>query len=736
MGEDGQIVSPTGMDKNTPILAAWFRALTYCLARSRVSLIVLAVGFALLMSDQGRDVLIAYAEDNRSVSVALAAAFWAFSIWGWGRMLLDIRYDELPACMSCYNLFRKWLPRLLGAAAFVVLALSAYQTKQTVLVWWASGGFASFIVAISWRRPVQRRLAALSQRRANSIGSLPTLARALQTADIDSQSEPPHATFMEMLGVPGLRKPAPKAVLGKLETYQLPRVAGWKLRGVITLVMFLILLVLAALSNFAPVWLGTLVGPLILFFLWGATWLPIGSWMSYIADKYGVPLMTLLVAVSLVSSCFNDNHEIRPIDNGVAVGSRPSVTEALDAWAAANQQADHAALPFVVVATAGGGIRAGYWTATVLGDLHDHVEQFPRKIFALSGVSGGSVGATVYRALLDVPPEQLKERCPEGMMECAQRVLGNDFLGPLVAAMLYPDMVQRFWPWPIFPDRAAALEKSWEAAFRKVSGEDKLNSSLSALGDKPGMPSLFLNATWMDNGRRIVASNLRYANSPANEAEAFVRSNDALAVLGRDLRLSTAAHNSARFPFVSPPGMWKHDGKIAGRLQDGGLFENYGAETALEILDLACQRFACPQADEQRKKQLLNIIPVVILITSDPSLPENLAESPKDQDSLQFGYEVRGTFRTYERVRGGRGAEAASRLDQWVKNNKGELFGFRMCSIDSKIGVPPLGWALSNAAKATINSYLFGAINPVSDNPPCYKQNFQANLDLRNLLAR
>ena len=45
-----------------------------------------------------------------------------------------------------------------------------------------------------------------------------------------------------------------------------------------------------------------------------------------------------------------------------------------------------------------------------------------------------------------------------------------------------------------------------------------------------------------------------------------------------DVRLSTAAHNSARFPLISPPGsICNQDQAIVDRIVDGGYFENYGA---------------------------------------------------------------------------------------------------------------------------------------------------------------
>src|SRR5262249_7538403 len=51
-----------------------------------------------------------------------------------------------------------------------------------------------------------------------------------------------------------------------------------------------------------------------------------------------------------------------------------------------------------------------------------------------------------------------------------------------------------------------------------------------------------------------------------------------------DIRLSTAAHNSARFPLISPPGEVRDQtDNVVDRIVDGGFFENFGAQTALEI---------------------------------------------------------------------------------------------------------------------------------------------------------
>ncbi len=46
---------------------------------------------------------------------------------------------------------------------------------------------------------------------------------------------------------------------------------------------------------------------------------------------------------------------------------------------------------------------------------------------------------------------------------------------------------------------------------------------------------------------------------------------------------STAALNSARFPFISPAGTIRDTEEIADRIVDGGYFENYGALSAKEL---------------------------------------------------------------------------------------------------------------------------------------------------------
>jgi Patatin-like phospholipase len=716
-----------------PTISDQLRALSFAVARCRFNVLVLVGGAVLLLTDQGRDLLIAYGEDGKTLRLTAGAFVWAFSIWGWARVLLDIQWAELPTCLPCYNFWRRWLPRILGVIAFAVVAFSAWQAGQTELAWWALGGLVVFFVFVWKRRRWARHLAQTAA--ARGMTSLAGVARLFEANEIDPASLPPHPDLWAALQLPAKGARVADAIA---------------LRWLIFMAMVATWVLLFALGTFAPVVLGTGTGAMILLFVWGATWLPLGSMLSYYADRLGFPLLTGLALLALASSFVNDNHEIRHAPSPRDVATRPTVSEALAAWAKANRAAEGAPVPFVVVATAGGGIRAAYWTATVLGALQDEAPELPRRLFAISGVSGGSVGAAMYRALVTLPAADRARACSDAkmpMLKCAQRVLGEDFLGPVSAALLYPDLVQRFVPYPLLPDRGAALEKAFEAGFRKTTGVDLLQSSLASLSVSQGArpwPALFLNATWVGNGRRIVASNLRYGPGP--EGKFFELANDQLAILGRDVRLSTAAHNSARFPAVSPPGTWKHDGKIAGRLQDGGLFENYGAETAQEILEFACATVHCAPASgtqgvsatlspvTRRLNDSVTVFPVVVLISSDPTLPAELAESP-DNPPIRFAYEMRATVRSYERVRSGRGQEAATHLQEWALQHGGKFFHFRMCDPHTKAVQPPLGWALSQAAKETIASYLLGATAPGQTSPSCYTWNSGSLEALKELLA-
>lgn len=688
------------------------RALAYTLGIVRFNVLLLIAGGVLLLVDQGQDILVGLIEDmhagdgafRRGSLFFLAVFFWAFSIWLWARTLLDVDFGDAPDCPRWLPFWRAHVPRVLGLLAFAAVAWGLWRTGDIVtdtlrptvtgltLVTLLLG--VVFYLLVLYRRPLARRLAA----RARSE----PLQRSLYVDDLRAGAGLPVKKFRHVF-------------------------AG--MRGVFILLSALLgtLLFFWAWAN--PVQLGRNTDVIVLVLVWAGAWLPLGSFITYFGNRTGIPLLAILLGCAVVFSAWNDNHEIAHVQaeanagrGALDIAARPDVTSVVDDWL--GQQGDSGRAPMLVVATAGGGIRAAYWTATVLGKLHQQAEvrdiDFANRLFAVSGVSGGSVGAAVYRAVLGAQ-HQAGSALPCGaVLDCSQQVLSGNLLGPAAAALLYPDLAQRFWPRPVTSaDRGRALERGWETAFTEATGTSLLGDSLVGLNQTTGRPwpALLLNATWVGNGRRLIASNLQLGT------EAHDIGVDQLTELGRDLPLSTAAHNSARFPGVSPAGMWRDpSGTISGRLVDGGYFENFGADSARELLE----RIKAAQGDGFIDR----IRPVVISISSDPTLGPDPAGLVRP-DPVHWGYEARAILRGLFRTRNAHGAEAFSALRQWTGDHGGVFVHLRMCESSGRKLDPPLGWVLSRSAQARINDYL----TPGGDTP-CSADNADAMQQVLDALQR
>lgn len=676
---------PNPYSQELPLLERHMRALGYVINLVRFNIVVLIAGAALLASGQGQDLLIGAGEDNLYGRLLFGVTLWASSIWLWARVLLNICLPAPPVDPITLSAYRRWTPRLLGLTAFLVVAMDAKNAggQAEELIWPCLILGLLFFVVVTVRRRVARRIARM---RAGPLAQEHWLY-------LDEQG-----------GTPGM------------DNFWQAMNCGVGRFGLVMLVAGTALFIWGIAD---PVGMGDRFDVILLLFIWGATLLPLGSLMTYLANLKGVPILSLLLAAALGFSLINDNHAIRALP-GKLPADRPHIDAALDAWQTANCQ-DGQCPHFVVLATAGGGIRAGFWTGTVLGSLHEAVPDFDDQLFAISGVSGGSMGATFYRAAALGGDGD----CTLGFRDCLLSAIGKDYLAPLSVALLYPDLAQRFLPVPLLPDRAVALEKAWAAGFRKVYGRDTLNSSFADLAATQGRPwpALFLNATWTNSGGRLVASNLRFDPLPGQSPAFSPLPKDQLKVIGHDLRLASAAHNSARFPVVSPPGSWRdEDGKVAGRLQDGGLFENYGAETAIEILAHAKARLGS------------GFRPLVIMISSDPALSDNLSDI-EPGPVKNFAAEGLSTIHTLLKTRSAHGDEMAVWLARWARDNQAPLAYFSMCPPDQpdteedEAGRdPPLGWALSDGARRTIQGFLLDADRDGRRFPParCRAQNKQA----------
>jgi len=313
-------------------------------------------------------------------------------------------------------------------------------------------------------------------------------------------------------------------------------------------------------------------------------------------------------------------------------------------------------------------------------------------------VSGGSLGAAVFVTLLaDGAPAPAPSCASRGKaFECAgQAVLAQDFLAPAAASMLFPDLMQRFVPAPVFrEDRAAALEQGWERAWGEagLAGDAWTRRSFTGLwrGQAGHLPALFLNGTHVETGKRIITANLKI------DGAAFPDAYDFFTLAPDDVLPSTAVHNSARFAYVSPAGTLRAGGRNRGHIVDGGYFEDFGAVTAQEALRGALEALG------RRGKAAW---PILIQISSDPQLRDDdleidRMEGPAPRAGNRFGNETLSPPRTLLKTRDARGILAYKKFLREVP--PGRRAHFRLCDVKGS-PEPALGWVLAKSSIAVMH---------------------------------
>jgi hypothetical protein len=234
--------------------------------------------------------------------------------------------------------------------------------------------------------------------------------------------------------------------------------------------------------------------------------------------------------------------------------------------------------------------------------------------------------------------------------DCFQKLMAGDFLSPVFVGLTYRDVFPLGNPFNqegLGEDRSGLLEQSFERWYRQMTGGKKASCSgddntglcrrLGHLPDRADpnqagdwIPLLFINGTSVDSGRRIIVSDVRIGcilpkKDPQEKDRRFlefaydyremrdpdVRKNEQCSPELNDppgedidMRLSTVALMSARFPVISTQGVIRDvKGKIVDSVVDGGYFENEGLATAADIV---------------RELQNDGLHPVVIRIMNEP----------------------------------------------------------------------------------------------------------------------
>lgn len=301
-----------------------------------------------------------------------------------------------------------------------------------------------------------------------------------------------------------------------------------------------------------------------------------------------------------------------------------------------------APIPAIVVLAEGGGIRAASHSGQLLAQLDSLPgaggASFFNRVYAISGVSGGAIGASAFLA-----GRADSHGLPDAEGPARVRAfLSEDLLTPLLAGLFASDFVSIFVPFNIIdrlmraanpetglthsananapwqiPSRGDFFENAMSQAWREHgrSGSDFFVQPLeqvvgeAATPDVPGspprpLPVVMFSTFSADDGMLAAASNTIFEACPAPATPTFgvrlVTVQDCLAAREDGvwtLPLSTAAHVSARFPGSNPPGLieapsnngdaaGKWDGWRQRRFVDGGYIDNSGAAAAAEAVQV------------------------------------------------------------------------------------------------------------------------------------------------------
>lgn len=343
----------------------------------------------------------------------------------------------------------------------------------------------------------------------------------------------------------------------------------------------------------------------VMFLLNLLTWLFSG--IAFLLDVLRIPVLTVTLALSMAFGFYATDHTFHADKPNPPMGS-PSPEEVIEKWATARHKAADA--PIIVVATAGGGIRASAWTAEVLTRItHDCTSSgdnpFASSLVLISSVSGGSEGAMYVLGSYS----SLDGSVDDNALEATRNASSASALNAIGWGILYPDLLRTI---PIVGaasgaafghevDRGWALENQWLRNWQKPK-DFKAPTLNDWVADtwKGTRPAVIFNSTVSETGQRLVIASTHLApyTDLLQSGSTSLQFVDKYPTL--DIPVSTAARLSATFPWVSPMPSTENDHL---HFADGGYYDNSGVLSASEWL-------------MQAQKQLIGRKVLFILIDS------------------------------------------------------------------------------------------------------------------------
>jgi len=372
---------------------------------------------------------------------------------------------------------------------------------------------------------------------------------------------------------------------------------------------------------------------------------PFVSWMTRVIGARRLTVVTGCVIGALVVTHYNKGWQdtrdsIWSWDPPSKTAERPPITRVFDEWLSRRgiqagelqpNQEPRKPYPVIIVAAQGGGIYAAAAALVLMASLQEETKGgFAEHLFAISAVSGGAIGASVFRALV----AQKAQNTSAALLPAIEKMATDDYISPLllatpldwatkvpalvfraIAAMsqealswfgrvtmlarwnngTQPSVTERgividfLHSWQTVK-RAEALKASFLASYQDRfthKGDDGLRGSVARYWSET-TPALVLGATSVETGYRVAFSPFSLAGIGDSTLFAFCDlvgklKPDSLIKEYEQLSIIDAAVTSARFPGILPAWPIAHE---MGRMNfvDGGYADNSGATTAADML--------------------------------------------------------------------------------------------------------------------------------------------------------
>ena len=303
--------------------------------------------------------------------------------------------------------------------------------------------------------------------------------------------------------------------------------------------------------------------------------------------------------------------------------------------------------PLVMVAASGGGIRAAWWAVHTMTMLAG-TQCGRHGVFAVSSVSGGSVGMAVL-ATSPHPARAIAE------------VAGPDALAAGIDGLLLRDTIAGYTGLDLtaaqmpahqrYPDRAALMEHAWESEDPGLTEPFPLTA--------PVVPwRLLFNSTAVRTGCRAILADRSLAgpgeSAPAagpplscglGSAAPAANSYDLFAKLPclKGIDTATAALLSARFTFISPSGVvngCRRSQRSTAQEQfvDGGYADSSGLATLAGLapsLTAAVRQYnTSAVADAQAGQPVTLVVPVTVYLGNSPQVVPSPTAPGSDPELL------------------------------------------------------------------------------------------------------